>query len=70
MNFIQILVSILAAVLSWQCNKNQPIFLRIVYALIAAIFGWVYLIYYAFVHVNIKRSDGISKPLFDVWPCD
>lgn len=43
---IFMLVSLYAAFLSFKCNTNVNMFLRILYALVAGIFGFVYLMYY------------------------
>lgn len=34
--------------LSWQCNRDTPTFLRIVYATVAFFMGGTYLVYYFF----------------------
>jgi hypothetical protein len=45
-NLVSIIVGLYAAFLSWRCSKGTNLFLRIVYAVFAYIFGVIYLIYY------------------------
>lgn len=55
MKRVEMLVRIIAAILgvfafslSWQCNRDTPTFLRIVYATVAFFMGGTYLLYYFF----------------------
>ena len=50
---ISIMALIGAAVLSWRCNTlaGESIVMKIVYAVIAALFSYLYLIYYLIVRV-------------------
>lgn len=50
------LIFALAAYLSWSCNVTEPLFLRVVYAGFAGIFGWVYLVYYFFVRSGFCKA--------------
>ncbi len=51
-----ILFSVAAAYLSWTCNASEPVAIRMLYAFVAAIFGWVYLLYYFFFRSDFCRN--------------
>lgn len=53
---ISIAISAFAAYLSWECNRNTHTVLRVVYAVLAFIFGLFYLIYYAIYRVVLKKK--------------
>ena len=61
-NNIYILSSIIALILSWNCNKDYPIYLKILYALIAVILSYWYLLFYLvyYIYLNKKCSDEIT----------
>lgn len=45
-NFLSLLISFYAASLSWNCNQKINIYLRIIYAFFAFIFGIIYIVLY------------------------
>ncbi len=49
---ISILVAVGAVYLSWNRNEKETQLTRVLYALFAAIFGYIYLIYYYFTRNN------------------
>ena len=58
---VAVAVSALATFLSWNCNTYQgtPMPLKIVYAVLSFVFGWVYLILYAlFFRLECHPSKG------------
>ena len=56
---VHILLIAGAAYLCWTCNKNESTVRKIVYTLLAAIFAWIYLIYYVIAHILMKKPcDG------------
>lgn len=50
---IGFILAVLAAVIAWQCNKGESMGMRVLYTVIAYIFGVLYLIYYGL----MKRSS-------------
>ena len=51
-----IICSIIAAILSWYCNKNNPIYVKILYVLIALLLSYWYLIFYLIYYVFLNNS--------------
>ena len=43
---IVLFITILAMVISWRCNKNESMGLRILYVILSGIFSVVYLLYF------------------------
>jgi len=54
---LSIIIMILSFALSWNCNKGTSQPLKIIYAIIAALFGWMYLVYYVVAHVGLDRFE-------------
>ena len=55
-----IVVSLLAALLSWQCNSRMgyTLGLKVLSSLLAFMFGGVYLVYYVLVRADTCRMRG------------
>ena len=51
-SIISLLVAVGAAYLSWNRNEKETQLTRVLYAILAAIFGYIYLIYYFFTRNN------------------
>jgi hypothetical protein len=49
---LDLVVLIIAAKLSWECSGNYPVALRVLFSVLAGIFGYIYIILYI-----IFRSD-------------
>ena len=64
-NNINIICSIIAFIFSWNCNKESPIYLKVLYCLIAIILSYWYLLFYLvyYIFLNKKCSDEIT---FDI----
>jgi hypothetical protein len=62
---IYVICSIIALILSWNCNKGTPIYLKILYSLIAIILSYWYLLFYLvyYIYLNKNCSDEIT---FDI----
>ncbi len=58
--FITILLKLVALYLSWTCNRNEFLILRIVYAIVAMYFTKIYLIYYLVYHKILRRPCATS----------
>ena len=44
---IKVVLSIIALGLTWDCNKNNNVFLKIIFAFMAIVFSEIYILYYA-----------------------
>ncbi len=66
------LIGIWAAYLSWECNTkhNMNIFLKLLWALGAYIFGFIYLIYYFFFRYDscVGSTGGPTIQLYSASP--
>jgi hypothetical protein len=58
-SIISLLVAVGAGYLSWHRNEKETKFKRVSYAIAAAIFGYMYLIYYYFTR---NKPENLSKP--------
>lgn len=61
MNLLSLLISFYAASLSWNCNKNIDIYLRIFYAFFAFVFGLLYIILYVIFRAGECNSKKYSR---------
>ena len=43
---IGLIVMVTAGYLCWNCNSTETTAKRVIYTIFAAVFGWIYLIYY------------------------
>jgi len=59
---LNILCSIIALILSLNCNKESPIYFKLLYGLIAVILSYWYLLFYLIYYIllNKKYSDDIT----------
>ena len=56
---------VFAVFLSWQCTSGEPsTFIRVLWALLAAIFSYIYLIYYFIYRVLMGNTCPGGKTLF------
>ena len=64
-NNFNIICSIIALILSWNCNKEYPIYIKLLYGLIALLLSYWYLIFYViyYIYLHKKCSDEIA---FDI----
>tara|TARA_B110000971_G_scaffold74459_1_gene76399 strand:- start:2328 stop:2591 length:264 start_codon:yes stop_codon:yes gene_type:complete len=53
---IRIILSVIAIYLSWDCNKNSGIFMKIILAIVAFLFSEIYILYYAVYRVFMGNS--------------
>lgn len=53
-SILYICIHLFAGYVSWTCKANRrlPILLRLIYALLAVIFGWIYLIFYVILWIG------------------
>ena len=58
---IALIALVMAVVLSWRCNTmaGESMGMKILYAVIAALFNYIYLIYYFVYHVLMGNSCGV-----------
>ena len=54
-SIISLLVAVGAAYLSWNRNEKETQLTRVLYTILAAIFGFIYLIYYYFTQENLAK---------------
>ena len=52
--FLNLTLAIIAGYLCWNCNKNEPAWLKILYTIIAVIFSGFYMLYYLIYRVIIN----------------
>lgn len=52
-NILALLCAVYAVYLSWNCSTQSSMVARVLYAMLAFFFSWIYLIYYAIVHLGI-----------------
>ena len=54
--------AIIAFILSWLCNKEQPFYLKLLYGIIALILSYWYLLFYFiyYIYLNKNCSDEIT----------
>ena len=64
-NNFNIICSIIAFILSWNCNKESSIYLKLLYSLIAIILSYWYLLFYLvyYIYLNKNCSNEIT---FDI----
>jgi len=53
---IRIILSVIAIYLSWDCNKNSGIFMKIILAIVAFLFSEIYILYYAVYRVFMGNN--------------
>lgn len=51
-----LMIVILAGALCWNCNKGSSLLMKIIYTILAMIFGTLYLIYYVVMHVAVPMT--------------
>ena len=51
---LQLLVLGIAGYLSWNCNKNSNIALRILYVILSVLFSGLYILWYVIYHIAMK----------------
>ena len=56
---LKILLSLIVIHLSWKCNHNSNIILRILYVLISLSFSEIYIFYYAFYRLYLGNTCPI-----------
>lgn len=56
---LKLILSLIVINLSWKCNKNSNIILRIIYTLIALSFSEIYIFYYAIYRLYLGNSCPI-----------
>ena len=57
---IMIIASLSAMVLSYRCNKDENIILRVLYIIIAGLLAEYYIIFYIFYHIICKIPCSVS----------
>jgi hypothetical protein len=64
-NNFNIICSIIALILSWNCNKGSSIYLKLLYSIVAIILSYWYLLFYLvyYIYLNKNCSDEIT---FDI----
>ena len=53
---LSLMIVILAGALAWNCNKGESLLMRIIYTILAMIFGTMYLFYYVVIHVAVPQT--------------
>lgn len=68
---ISFMIAIVAFILAWKCNCNKDTLTRIIWSLLAAIFGMYYLVWYLIAHKALPAMMDINKPDNEkFFPCD
>jgi uncharacterized protein with PQ loop repeat len=55
-SILTIIALLAAAYLCWNCNSEEKTGTRVVYTVFAALFSWIYLIYYLIRRVILKHE--------------
>lgn len=59
-SLLQLILALCAGYLSWQCNADEQMIIRIIYAVLSGIFSVIYLLYYVIWHVVKKEKCGVA----------
>ena len=54
LGFLNLILAVIAGYLCWNCNTNTPIWLKIIYTIIAVIFSGIYMLYYLIYRIIIN----------------
>lgn len=53
---LKISIMCIAAYLAWDCNKNNGMFLKILYTILASLFSGFYILFYTVYRIILKNS--------------
>ena len=62
---VNLLITLFAMYLAWNCNKNIGSGERVLYTLIAGLFSGIYLVYYLARRIILKDKCGSNNSLFN-----
>ena len=64
-NNFNIICSIIALIISWNCNKNNPFYLKSLYGIIAILLSYWYILFYLIYYVLLKK-DCKDDPVIEI----